>query len=202
MSKIDIALVEEAKEFVTNILTSELSENCLFHTINHTLEVLNNAEIIGSHSNLDKDEMNLLRMSALFHDVGYVDVYDNHEIESAARAEAFLRSKNVDKESINQVVKAILATKMPQRPGDKISEILCDSDLMYLTFDNYFDQIDLMREEWEKVGKARLNHIQFHQQSLEFFVQHHYHSEYGKNVLQPIKEKNELLIREKVAVDE
>ena len=202
MNRIDAALIAEAKEFVTNILTRELSENCLFHTINHTLEVLNNAEIIGKYSKLNDNDLNVLRMSALFHDVGYVDVYDGHEIVSVARARTFLRSRNVDEESINRVEAAILATKMPQSPRDEISEMLCDADLMYLTFDNYFDQIDLMRIEWERVGKAKLNSNQFHLQSLDFFKRHQYHSEYGKRVLQPIKEKNELLIRKKVAIEE
>ncbi len=201
MNKIDAALVAEAKELVTNILTRELSENCLFHTINHTLEVLNNAEIIGTYSKLNQNDMNVLRVSALFHDVGYVDIYDDHEIISAARATAFLRNRNVDEGSIKQVEAAILSTKMPQSPKDKISEILCDSDLMYLTFDDYFDQIDLMRIEWEKVGKARLNSNEFHVQSLDFFKQHKYHSDYGRKVLQPIKEKNEFLIRKRVVVD-
>ena len=202
MNKIDAALVEEAKEFVTRILTTELSENCLFHTINHTLEVLNNAEIVGASSKLDGDAMNILRLSALFHDVGYVNAYDGHEFYSIERATAFLKSRNIEEESIKQVKAAILATKMPQSPKDIISEILCDSDLMYLTFDDYFDKIDLMRMEWERVGKAKLNTNQFHMQSLDFFKLHKYHSEYGKKVLQPIKEKNELLIRQKVVIDE
>jgi len=201
MNKIDDALIEEAREFVANILTLELSDKCMFHTINHTLEVLRNAEIIGKYSNLNNNELNVLRMSALFHDVGYVDAYDGHEFYSVARVTAFLRSRDIEEESIKQVEVAILATKMPQSPRDKISEILCDSDLMYLTFDNYFEQIDLMRKEWEMVGKATLNINQFHVNSLEFFKLHKYHTEYGKKVLQPRKEMNELLIRKIVEVD-
>jgi len=198
MKKINTALVKEAKEFVTLILTTELSKKCLFHTINHTLDVLKNAELIGKYSKLNEDDLNLLRISALFHDVGYIDAYDDHEIFSAERAASFLRSKNVDEESIDIIKEAILSTKMPQSPKNQISEILCDSDLMNLTFDDYFEQIDLMRLEWEKVGKAKLNRHQFHLHSLEFFKGHRYHSEYGKKVLEPKKEKNELLIKDKV----
>ena len=201
MNKIDAALIEEAKEFVTSLLIHELSEKCLFHTINHTLDVLKNAEMIGAYSKLKEDTINLLRISALFHDVGYVDAYDDHEIDSAVRATNFLKSKNVDEESIKQVEAAILSTKMPQSPKDEISRILCDADLMNLTFDDYFEQIDLMRMEWVKIGKAKLNSHQFHIKSLEFFQSHQYHSEYGKKVLQPKKEKNEIRIRNKVSVE-
>ena len=72
---------------------------------------------------------------------------------------------------------------------------------MNLTFDDYFEQIDLMRKEWEKVGKAKLNRQEFYISSLEFFQNHQYHSEYGKKVLQPKKELTELKIRNKVSID-
>ncbi len=191
----------EAKEYVTTLLTHELSDKCLFHTINHTLDVLKNAEIIGEYSKLDENELNVLRLCALFHDVGYLDAYDDHEIFSARRAKKYLLEKEIDPETIHQVEKAILSTKTPQDPKDRISRILCDADLMNMTFDDYFEQIDLMRMEWAKVGKAKLNRNEFHMKSLEFFQSHQYHSEYGKKVLQPKKEATELKIRNRVLED-
>ena len=92
--------------------------------------------------------MKILKISALFHDMGYIDAYDDHEIDSAARAREFLVAREVDEKYIKQVEAAILSTKMPQSPQDKIDNILCDADLMNLTFDDYFVQIDLMRMEW------------------------------------------------------
>ena len=201
MKLIDDALISEAKQFISSLLTTELSENCVFHTIAHTLDVVENAEIIGKYCKLDADTLNILRMCALFHDVGYVDAYDDHEIFSAERAKTYLHSKNIDPEIINQVEVAILSTKTPQNPKDQISRILCDADLMNLTFDDYFEQIDLMRKEWEKVGKAKLNSQEFHISSLEFFQSHEYHSKYGKKVLQPKKEQTEEKIRNKVSID-
>jgi len=200
MKKIEDALIEEARQFITSLLTTELSENCVFHTISHTLDVVANAEVIGKYCKLDEDSLNILRMCALFHDVGYVDAYDDHELYSAERAKTYLQSKHIDPKIIDQVEVAILSTKTPQDPKDKISKILCDADLMNLTFDDYFEQIDLMRKEWEKVGKAKLNNQEFYLSSLEFFQSHEYHSKYGKKVLQPKKEKTELKIRKKVFI--
>jgi len=200
MKKIDDALIEEARQFITSLLTTELSENCVFHTISHTLDVVANAEVIGKYCKLDEYSLNILRMCALFHDVGYVDAYDDHELYSAERAKTYLQSKHIDPKIIDQVEVAILSTKTPQDPKDKISKILCDADLMNLTFDDYFEQIDLMRKEWEKVGKAKLNNQEFYLSSLEFFQSHEYHSKYGKKVLQPKKEKTELKIRKKVFI--
>ena len=201
MKLIDDALITETEQYISSLLTTELSENCVFHTIKHTLDVVSNAEIIGRYCNLDEDSLNVLRMCALFHDVGYVDAYDDHELFSAERARTYLQSKNIDPEIIDQVERAILSTKTPQNPKDQISRILCDADLMNMTFDDYFEQIDLMRKEWEKVGKAKLNSHEFHISSLEFFRSHEYHSKYGKKVLQPKKEQTEEKIRNKVYID-
>ena len=182
------------------MLDNELSKDCIFHTKKHTLEVVRNAEIIGEYSKLSQDSRNVLRISALFHDVGYISSYENHEKESAAYATEFLRSKNIDETVIESVVKCILATRMPQQPKDEISRILCDADLMNLTFDDYFEQIDLMRQEWEKTGKAKLNNHQAYLTSLDFFKAHQYHSEYGKRILQPKKEKTESMIKLKISL--
>ncbi|MCK5103191.1 MAG: HD domain-containing protein, partial [Cyclobacteriaceae bacterium] len=91
MKLIDDALITETEHYISSLLTTELSENCVFHTIKHTLDVVSNAEIIGRYCNIDNEELNVLRISALFHDVGYVDAYDDHEIHSAKRAVDYLR---------------------------------------------------------------------------------------------------------------
>lgn len=201
MKKINDTLVEEAKQYVSVLLTSELSDKCLFHTINHTLEVLNNAEVIATYCKLNGEELNLLRLAALFHDVGYVDSYDDHESYSAKRAREYLEIRMDDEQSISQIERAILSTKVPQSPEDKISKMLCDADLMNLTFDDYFEQIDLMRMEWEQVGNTKISRQQVYINTLKFFQTHQYHSRYGKEILQPKKEQTERKIKDKVFVN-
>ena len=187
MRTLDTSIIKEAEIYVRDLLDNELSKDCLFHTINHTLEVVRNAEIIGDYSNLCEECKDILHIAGLFHDVGYIDSYENHEAESAAYVSRFLKSKNIKVSIIKQVVESILATKMPQQPKDDISKVLCDADLMNITFDDYFEQIDLMRREWEQMGKAKLNKQEAYKTSLEFFKTHQYHTEYGQKILQPKK---------------
>lgn len=195
MSKIDNKMVNEAESFVLKILDEKLSEKLLYHGKNHTVDVLKNAVIIGENSDLDEDDMNLLKISALFHDVGYIDVYEGHEEKSAMYATEFLRSRHVDDSSVKQVVDAILSTHYPQKPKDRISEILCDADLMYLADQSkYFEEAELLRQEWSNVGKTNMGDHEFYLASLDFFNSHDFHSEYGKQHLLPGKEKNESII--------
>lgn len=195
MKKINRNIVNEAKDLVENILDDRLSEDCVFHSKNHTNDVLKNVKIIGDYCKLNEDEMNIIMVCAIFHDVGYVVDYANHEYESVKIASEFLINRNIDAESVKQVCDMILSTKVPQNPKNKLERILCDADLMHLTYEDYFTNIELMRQEWNNVGKEDLNEFDFHTSSLKFFQSHHYHTEYGKNILLPLKLKTELRIK-------
>jgi len=190
MENINEQLVTEAKDYVTNLINTRLNTGCKFHTIKHTLRVLSNAELIASETDLTEDQINTVRISALFHDAGYVDDYVGHEAKSAEYAAAFLRSKSVDEENINLVVGAILATKIPQQPKNIIDKIVCDADLMHLASDDYFEQAELIRQEWTNMGRGKLDKYQFELNSLTFFREHRFKTEYGRTVLQAKKEEN------------
>jgi len=198
MGEINLHTIEKTKLFISEILDSQLPSGLVFHSKQHTFDVLKNVELIGEYSNLKEKEMNLLRLCALFHDVGYIKMYKGHELESVAIAKEFLLEQGISEPEINRVTTAILATKVPQNPKDNLSKILCDADLMHLTYDNYFEQIELMRQEWKSMNIASLNPKDFHINSINFFKSHHYHSEYGKNVLKQKKEKTLKLIKAKL----
>lgn len=198
MRNIDAGLVTEAEIYVMKLLEEWLPKEYLFHSKAHTLNVLNNAAFIGEQSGFTEHEMNILRLSALFHDTGYTKTAENHEEESSSIAVAFLRKNQVAPEDTEKVLNAILATKVPQNPNDRISEVLCDADLLHLTSADYFEQMELLRREWQETGRFDFTEYQFHLNSIDFFIQHHYHSDYGKRVMEALKESTLNLIRNRI----
>lgn len=198
MGKIDHNIVAEVKEYVKHILERKLSEVYVFHSLHHTLDVLKSVQIIGEKCSLSEDELNILKVGALFHDIGYIRKSVGHEEESALIASDFLSSKNIDPEIIELVKRTILSTKVPQKPKSKLEKILCDADLMHLTYPDYFERIELMRNEWALTGIATLTENEFHQNSLEFFKSHNYHTDYGKKILTPLKHNTAFHINKKL----
>ena len=198
MKKITTNTVTEAKRYVETLLDDKLSKDCVYHSKIHTFNVLKNVETIGNYYNLGEDEMNILRISAIFHDVGYIKAHDGHELESVKIAGSFLLSKNIDPVIITHVRESILATKVPQNPKDLLGQILCDADMMHLTYEDYFDQIELLRQEWSNTGKAHLDEVGFHKVALDFIINHNYLTEYGKKVLEPLKENTAILTKKKL----
>lgn len=187
MNRISTYLVEKAKAYVMNLFDMHLPEECVFHSKEHTLDVFNNSQLIGNGIGLSENDLNCLGISAIFHDAGYINLYDNHESVSVEIAREFLSAENVKNDIIDQVIRAIMATKVPQKPSDLISRILCDADLLHLAGDNYFELMDLLRLEWKLTGRSDLTEKEFHIGSVDFFKHHEFHSTYGKKVLTPRK---------------
>jgi predicted metal-dependent HD superfamily phosphohydrolase len=170
----------------------------VYHTSVHTRYVVNAAHKIGVESGLNEDELNLVILSAWFHDIGYIKSYTDHEIDSAKIAEEFLKSHDVAEKDIETIKKAILATRIPQSPDGKIAEVLCDADMTHLAGPDYYEHVDKMREERKRVENIKLSKTQFNEISVKFFAMHQYHTEYGKTVLQKGKEKNLAMIKEQI----
>jgi len=198
MNKIDFALLEEAGNYVSKLIKEKLPESIEFHTIEHAKCVVDNAVFIGENSGLTKDELNIVKLCAWFHDTGYIIKSVGHEEESAKIAGEFLTSKDVDEEIISQVKNSILATRVPQQPETLISKVLCDADLMHLSEDNYFERIEKMREEWINISKKKISKRKFHSKSVKFFQTHEFHTDFAKKELQPKKAKNLQLLQKEI----
>lgn len=188
MTKIDNQILIESEKYISDLFAKKLNENYFYHNFNHALNVKRYAEIIGENCKLSEEEINILRISALFHDVGYVNSYDQHVEEGIKIASEFLIQHNIDQQTINHISETILATKMPQSPKDKVAEVLCDADIMYVASDNCYEQFEMMYEETRIRTIGFNNRAIFDLDSIRFFTSHTYFTDYGKNVLQAKKE--------------
>ena len=188
MSKINDLLVTESESYISSLLAENLPEKIIFHDFNHALMIKKYAETIGEHTGLNADEMNMLRISALFHEVGYVNSYEQSNEESIKIASAFLAGHKVDQQTIDHICEIIRATKLPQSPKDKIAEVLCDADMMYIATESGIEQFDSLYDEVAlskiKPGKRPV----YEKECIDFFTAHAYFTEFGKTMLQPAKE--------------
>lgn len=127
-------------------LSRELSPHLTYHSLYHTRDdVLPAAARLGRAAGLNDEEYLALTTAALFHDTGFIETYDDHETGSIAVARAFLPEFGYSSGQIDRVAELIAATKMPQRPTDRLQELLCDADL------------DLLgREDFMRLNRALL----------------------------------------------
>jgi uncharacterized protein len=78
-----------------------------------------------------------MKVAALFHDTGFVDIYVGHEERSCEIMIDTLRTFEFKPSEIELMSKMIMTTKMPQSPVALHEKVLCDADLDYLGRDDF-----------------------------------------------------------------
>ncbi|MDD3527392.1 MAG: DUF5706 domain-containing protein [Bacteroidales bacterium] len=188
--KINAALLAEIEQFVSELLIKKTPPYLVYHNIDHTREVVKNAELIAKHENFTDDELSILKTAAWFHDTGYTVKYLQHEEESIKIATGFLKNKQVDADIILVVANCIRATIFTQKPATKIEKALSDADYMHLGKENYPEYAERMRKEWNDAGIRTIKKGAFEEESVKMFLDHTFYTNYGRNVLSQIKAKN------------
>ena len=184
-------IIDKAEKLVTDLLLT-LPETMVYHNLNHTREVVKAAEKIGTYANLSEDEIEILILSAWFHDSGFIYDYDLHEEKSVEIAEKFLVENDYPTERIEKVVSTILSTNIDQKPKTLIENVLNDADFIHLSKKSYFDKLLLLKSELEQNYGKKIIDAEWYEENLDFLKKHRFYTEYGKTVLGPKVDKNVL----------
>lgn len=162
------------KELVLQKLRAGLADNLTYHNLNHTLDVLEQARIIARYENVSSaEDLMLLQVSALYHDIGFLEVYTGHEEKSCLIAASDLAGFGFDPNQVNKVMGLIRATKVPQNPANFLEEIICDADLDYLGRPDFFDIAAGLYREFLDQGIVK-DEQEWNLLQIRFLESHHY----------------------------
>jgi HD superfamily phosphodiesterase/uncharacterized membrane protein len=184
-------LLTAARDFVTEHFHQRVKPHFVFHTLEHTEDVVEACSIMADHYNIDEDDRLVLLLAAWFHDTGYSKgEAAGHEEESIRISTEFLLSKGVDETTVNRVSSCIQATRMPQSPVSQIEKILCDSDLYHLATGDFKARSQLLRQEQEKLLGHKIEKKDWKKNNIQFLETHKYFTTFGQDVLEPKKHGN------------
>lgn len=187
---LDVKFIKEVEEYVRELFRAKLSNEVLYHTIKHTIEVVEAVETIGKAESISESDLEILLIAAWFHDTGHFHCCSGHEEQSNVYAREYLEKHFYPPDKIKKILECISSTKIPQNPKNKLEEIICDADLLHLGEKNIKERGDLLREEFELRGIKKLSDIEWMNHSIAFFNQHHFFTEYAKKNYDLQKEKN------------
>jgi predicted metal-dependent HD superfamily phosphohydrolase len=88
------------------------------------------------------------------------------------------------------VLSCIDATHYPQVPHSIESQVLCDADFFHLTRPDYKKYEEGLREEFKIFLNKEYTDAEWKEINCAMLCSHQYFTEYGKNVLQKLKEIN------------
>ena len=184
----------EVRNNALKILREKLPLELTYHSYEHTLDVLNATEIIAIGEIVTETELALLKTAAVFHDIGYIYSRENHEEKSCAIAREKLEELDIDFVTIETVCRLILATRIPQKPTDKLSQILCDADLDYLGRDDYFPISQNVFLEFKRFGVVK-NEPDWKEMQIKFLESHKYFTVTANRLRENKKRENLIKIK-------
>jgi predicted metal-dependent HD superfamily phosphohydrolase len=186
-----LELLMKAQEFISDHYRNHVNPSFVFHNLTHTQEVVAGCEEMAEFYKLQDDDRFALSIAAWFHDSGYSKgVAKDHESESIRLATNFLQQANVPADSIHKTVACIDATRLPQSPTSLISSIICDADLSHLGTADFFEKSKLLRQEINNIHDEKINKKDWRKINIKFLEGHKYFTDYAKQKLEPIKQRN------------
>jgi len=181
MNYLDI--LDQVRAHAASLFHTKKDDKLIYHNLQHTEQVVRAVVKIANHYQLSDQDFFIVSTAAWFHDTGYLTSFEEHEARGAESAREFLDSKGVDPAVTEQVVKCILATKMPQHPVSLLEQIVCDADLFHLGGDSFKERNMLMRREVEAYFNKDVDKNIWRLKTISLFEGHHYHTDYAQDLL-------------------
>jgi len=182
-------LVEKAEHFVYNLFKHHLAQTFLYHNFTHTQRVLKSVREIIEHSTISKEEAQILELTALLHDTGYIKTIDGHEEESVRIATQFLQEQQVDNVIIEAVNTCIMATKFNRAPTNELEKIIRDADASHFGKPYFKETSELLRKELELQNIKQFSPAEWRAENIEVLTKkHQFYTDYAQKNWQPVKE--------------
>jgi len=186
------------RDFIINKLVDELNPDLTYHSIEHTLDVLQSASNIAVLEKIGQTDKILLETAALFHDSGMLKTYNGHEDASVEIVEQYLPEFGYDRKQIDIISNMIITTKLPQSAQTFLEKILCDADLDYLGREDFFMIAPQLQYEWNTMGIRKTSLREWFELQVMFLQNHEFFTESSKRLRNEKKTDNLKQVKELV----
>lgn len=189
-TKFALIQFHDLQEIILDKMEKELPPDLHYHSVKHTVDVVTEVELIGWAEGISDDDLLLLKTAALFHDIGHIRSYTEHEYHSTELAREILPSFNYSPEQIEKVCEIIMSTKLPPAPQNILQEIICDADLDYLGRSDFIPVSATLFEELKNrnlIGSLD----EWNKKQIEFISNHQYFTATARK-LREINKQNQI----------
>ena len=194
----DRQIFEKAKQYAFQRLETELSSGLSYHNLMHTTtDVVPATEKFATGEGIQGEPLDLLLTAAWFHDLGFVEVPDGHEMIAARIASEVLPGLGFSNEQIQTIRSIILATVLPQSPQTILEQIMADADLDVLGRDDFMLRNGSLRRELAAFGQE-FTDLQWFSDQLRFLEIHAYFTASARALRDAGKVKNVAALKMKL----
>ncbi|MGI6523670.1 MAG: hypothetical protein ACOX2O_00010 [Bdellovibrionota bacterium] len=184
---------------ILNKLESELSENFIYHSVNHTKDVISEALLFALLDGISGRDLQILATAAAFHDAGYMVRYYGHEEESV---KIFIETKEkyptfFSNTEVSTIIAMILDTKINEDVSKPLhtctmplSKYLVDGDMSNLGRDDFYQKSNLVMEEVRAVTQCEIPEKDFLNSVQMLLLHHQWYSDSAKRLREEGKARN------------
>lgn len=187
----------QANEYALKRLERELPPNLVYHSLEHTRdEVVPMVKRLAEMEGVESEDILLLETAAYFHDVGFVEQRDGHELNSIRIAKAVLPGFGFTTRQIKTITDIIMATRIPQNPHTLLEEIIDDADLDSLGRTDYWERAQILRAELIAYG-AHITDTEWCKLQKKLLHEHQYFTASARLLRDAQKQKNIVALLER-----
>ena len=178
-----------AKKYV-NLLLSPLNKH-YYNSYEHAIDVMQRAIYLSEQENLPVDEIEMMALAGLFHDTGFIVMYDKNEPIWAKIASNYLKSINYDKNKIKLIEQIILATNPDYtNPKNIYEKIIKDADMDNLWRDDFQKKSNDIKKELETVKKIKIKDPEWHHSLVDLLISHKFNTDVQRKERDKKKQEN------------
>jgi predicted metal-dependent HD superfamily phosphohydrolase len=187
--------------FVLDFLKKGLSDKLLYHSVHHSIDVVQAVESIALSEGVTDEGLFLLKTAAILHDAGFVKQYENNESIGAEMAAEWLPNYGYTEQHIKTIVELIHVTEIPHRPINKLQEIICDADLDYLGRDDFEEISNRLRLELRGMKKIESDR-EWDKIQVSFLKKHKYFTKTSIKSRRKKKKENLKVVQKRLEKNE
>lgn len=185
-------LISKIEDFVLHLFKDKLSNNYIYHNFSHTKRVVESASFLAEKENISAEDQEILLIAAWFHDAGYTQSQDDHELESMRIASGFLKNEtNFSSENIEKIKNLIAVTKLGKTPETLLEKILKDADCSHFAREDFNEISELLRQELKLLGIANYKSLEWQTINIQMLSEkHRFYTDYAVEFWQTKKQDN------------
>jgi predicted metal-dependent HD superfamily phosphohydrolase len=190
-------IYKQVEDHVTNLFEANKKPKLIFHSLEHTREIVKRTEEIAAHYKLSEKEMMAVYVAAWFHDTGHLfTTPEIHEEKSVELMRSFMEGSHQDPELIETIKGCILATKRSNEPTTLLQQIVCDADTYHLGTKEFKKTNKQVRKEMTMDNG--MSKTEWDIKTLEFLEKHQYYTSYCIELLNKGKQENIERLKNKI----
>lgn len=166
--------LEGASEYALGRLERDLPPRLFYHGVAHTRDdVVPAARRLAELEAVDGEDLLLLTTAAFYHDLGFTEQYEDHEVIGLRIAAENLPDFGYSPAQVDLVGRIIMATRLPQTPRTLPEKIMADADLDVLGRDDFWTKTAALRAELTAFGKQTSDE-EWYRSQLRMLETHQY----------------------------